>query len=129
MRSDYGTRAVIDLALQYGAGPVQSAEIAGRQAIPEAYLEQLLTSLRKAGLIKSIRGPRGGHELARPPAEVTLCEVVTALDGPLDVESPPADPVLRDVPAACVIREVWVQVVDASAQVLRSVTLDVLAQR
>ena len=68
MRSDYGVRAVIDLARRFGDGPVQSAEIAARESIPEAYLEQLLTSLRKAGLVRSSRGPRGGHELAREPA-------------------------------------------------------------
>ena len=68
MRSDYGVRAVIDLARRFGDGPVQSAEIAARESIPEAYLEQLLTSLRKAGLVRSSRGPRGGHELAREPS-------------------------------------------------------------
>src|SRR5919201_1600088 len=83
MRSDYGARAMIDLALRYGEGPVQSADIAARQGIPEAYLEQLLTALRKAGLVRSTRGPHGGHELARPPAEIRFAEVIAALEGPL----------------------------------------------
>jgi Rrf2 family protein len=129
MRTDYGTRAVIDLAQRQGDGPVQSAEIAARQAIPEAYLEQLLTALRKAGLVRSTRGPHGGHELARPPADVTLCDVVMALEGPLGVESPQADGVLSEVPSACVIREVWAQVTQAVTQVLQSITVDELVQR
>src|SRR5919202_6176591 len=83
MRSDYGVRAVIDLARRYGDGPVQSAEIAARESIPEAYLEQLLTSLRKAGLVRSSRGPRGGHELAREPNAVHVGEIIAALEGPL----------------------------------------------
>ena len=61
MRSDYGVRAVVDLARRFGDGPVQSGDIAARESIPDAYLEQLLTSLRKAGLVRSSRGPRGGH--------------------------------------------------------------------
>lgn len=129
MRSDYGTRAIIDLAIRHGEGPVQSADIAARQAIPEAYLEQLLTALRKAGLVRSTRGPHGGHELARPPSEMTLCDVVAALDGPLTVLDPLTDPVSRDVPSACAIREIWAQVVEATNQVLRSATVDELVNR
>jgi Rrf2 family protein len=129
MRSDYGTRAAIDLALRHGEGPVQSAEIAARQAIPEAYLEQLLTALRKAGLVRSTRGPHGGHELARTPAQVTLGDVVTALDGPVTVADPLMDPATRDVPAACVVREVWGQAVERANQVLTATTLDDLVQR
>ena len=82
MRSDYGARAVIDLARHYNRGPVQSADIAARQAIPEAYLEQLLTTLRKSGLIRSTRGPHGGHELARPPADIRFVRRLTR-----DIES------------------------------------------
>src|SRR3712207_5998414 len=107
MRSDYGARAMIDLARRYGDGPVQSAEIAARESIPEAYLEQLLTSLRKAGLVRSSRGPRGGHELARPPSAITVGDVVHALEGPflsLDcLGEPDGDP----ASTASITREVW----------------------
>src|SRR6266545_992747 len=113
MRSDYGARAMIDLALRHGERPVQSADIAARQGIPEAYLEQLLTSLRKAGLVRSTRGPHGGHELARPPAEMTLLEVVSALEGPLGPDAPAGDGTPRELASAGVMREVWGQVVDA----------------
>ncbi len=83
MRSDYGAHAVIELARHYGDGPLQCAEIASRQKIPEAYLDQLLSSLRRVGIVRSVRGPHGGHELARPPDELTLGDVVTALEGPV----------------------------------------------
>src|SRR3954470_24824218 len=83
MRSHYGAHAIIELARCYGQGPVQCAEIAARQQIPEAYLDQLLSTLRRTGLIKSVRGPHGGHELTRDPRELTLGEVVSALEGPL----------------------------------------------
>src|SRR4051794_15353034 len=81
--SDYGAHAVIELAMHYGHGPLQSAEIAARQQIPEAYLDQLLGSLRRAGIVRSQRGPHGGHELARDPRTITLGEIVTALEGPV----------------------------------------------
>src|SRR4051794_22155275 len=71
-KGDYGVRALVELAHHYGEGPVQSAEIAGRQGIPEPYLDQILTTMRRAGLIRSVRGPQGGHTLARPPAEIHL---------------------------------------------------------
>jgi len=128
-RTDYGTRAILDLAVHYGEGPVQSADIAARQAVPEAYLEQLLTSLRKAGLIRSTRGPHGGHELTRPPGDLTLSDVVTALEGPFTVDNPALDPATRDVPSACVIREMWAQVANAASVTLRGLTVDELMQR
>ena len=66
-RGDYGIRAMLELAQRYGEGYLQSSEIAAARAVPERYLCQLLILLRKAGLIKSRRGPGGGHALARPP--------------------------------------------------------------
>ena len=82
-KGDYGLRALFDLALHYGEGPVRSRDIAERQAIDENYLNQLLIQLRRAGLIQSLRGPQGGHILAKPPAEITLLDALQALEGPL----------------------------------------------
>src|SRR3990170_2402022 len=62
MKGDYGVRALIELAHHYGEGPVQSAVIASRQGVPEPYLDQLLTALRRAGFIRSVRGPQGGRK-------------------------------------------------------------------
>src|SRR5258707_5582886 len=83
MRSDYGAHAVIELARRYGQGPVQCAEIAASQKIPESYLDQLLSSLRRVGIVHSVRGPHGGHELARDPRQLTLGDIFTALEGPV----------------------------------------------
>jgi len=83
MKGDYGVRALVELAHHYGEGPVQSAHIANRQGIPEPYLDQLLTSLRRAGFIRSVRGPQGGHALIRDPHDLKLSEAVSALEGSL----------------------------------------------
>lgn len=80
-RSEYGIRALLELAQRQGEGPIQSREIAERQRIPDAYLNQLLLTLRKAGIVRSVRGPSGGHLLGRSPERVTLSEVVGALEG------------------------------------------------
>ena len=82
-KGDYGIRALVELAHRYGEGPVQSAEIARRQCIPEPYLDQLLTTLRRAGFIRSQRGPQGGHALLRPAEEIRLSDVIEALEGSL----------------------------------------------
>jgi Rrf2 family protein len=92
-KGEYGLRALFDLAQHAGEGPVQSAHIAQRQQIPENYLSQLLLIMRNSGLIRSIRGPQGGHMLARPALEINLAEVLTALEGPFL-------PIWRDLKAA-----------------------------
>ena len=81
-RADYGVRALFDLAQRYDQGPTQSRDIAARQAVPEAYLHQVLGTLNRAGLVRSTRGPLGGHELARDPRDVTLWDILVVLDGP-----------------------------------------------
>jgi Rrf2 family protein len=129
MRSDYGVRAVVDLARRYGDGPIQSGDIAARESIPEAYLEQLLTSLRKAGLVRSSRGPRGGHELAREPGAVAVGEVVAALEGPLlSLDCLGAADGER-ASTASVTRELWEEVADAANRILDTTTVSDLVER
>jgi Rrf2 family protein len=129
MRSDYGARAAIDLARHFNQGPVQSAEIAARQAIPEAYLEQLLTTLRKNGLIRSTRGPHGGHELARSPGEIRLAEVITALEGPLVPLDCLNEPDTCLVSPSCVTHEVWQEVMLSTRRILEATTIEDLVER
>ena len=81
MKVDYGVRALVDLAVHHGGGLVQSPEIASRQGIPEAYLDQLLTTLHKFGFVMSRRGPTGGHALAKDPKEINLGMVMASLEG------------------------------------------------
>ncbi len=81
MKTEYGMRAILELAANSGKGSLQSAEIARRQGIPGPFLDQVLMTLRRAGMITSTRGPRGGHALARRPEEIRLDEVVDCLEG------------------------------------------------
>ncbi len=129
MKVDYGVRALVDLALNYGEGPVQAAEIAYRQGIPEAYLDQLMTTLHKFGFIISRRGPQGGHRLAMDPSEIKLSMVMATLDGhssPLDCLINPDDCVFSD---SCAQQEVWKAVEEAIQNLLSSISLADLAQR
>tara|TARA_B110000116_G_scaffold90368_1_gene78592 strand:- start:355 stop:798 length:444 start_codon:yes stop_codon:yes gene_type:complete len=83
-KGDYGVRAMIDLARHHTGQPIPRNEIASRRHIPEAYLDQLLGLLRRAGFIKSVRGPGGGHLLARNDDEITLLSLLETLEGSLE---------------------------------------------
>ena len=129
MKVDYGVRALVELAMHYGEGPVQTAEIAYRQGIPEAYLDQLMTTLHKFGFISSRRGPQGGHRLATDPSDINLAMVMKTLDGntsPLDCLINPDDCVFSD---SCAQQEVWKSVEEAILGLLTNITLADLAQR
>lgn len=93
-KAEYGVRVMIELARRGGDQPVSLAEIADSDELPLAYLEHLVARLRKAGLVESRRGARGGYLLARPPSEITMAEVVEALEGsiaPIECISEGAD--------------------------------------
>lgn len=124
-RTDYGVRALFELARRYGQGPTQSREIAARQAIPEAYLHQLLGALNRAGLVRSTRGPLGGHELARDPAAVTVWDVYVALEGP-DRQSHPHFGARQGVD---VVHETWHELLEATMTFLHGITLLELVER
>ncbi len=128
VRGDYGIRAVLDLARHYENGLVQSGDIASRQSIPEPYLHQLLLALRNAGLVRSVRGPRGGHALARDPESLTLAEVLEALEGPIaqDCSDDVAACAQRD---GCALRLVWRGVDQATKRILSATTIAQLASK
>ena len=128
-KGDYGVRALVELAHHYGDGPVQSAEIASRQEVPEPYLDQLLTSLRRAGFIRSVRGRQGGHVLINDPDEVRLSDVMVALEGSLAPIACVDDPDACTKEGGCVQREVWERVRDATQEILDSVTIGDLAAK
>jgi Rrf2 family protein len=86
MKAEYGVRALLELAGSPDEA-LQSAEIARRQRIPGPFLDQVLMTLRRAGLVRSVRGPHGGHQLSRAAGEITLEEVITCLEG-AEVRSP-----------------------------------------
>lgn len=128
-KGDYGVRALVELAHHYGEGPVQSAEIAARQEVPEPYLDQLLTSLRRAGFIRSVRGPQGGHALIREPGDLKLSEVMAALEGSLAPLACVDDPEACTKTGGCVQRDVWTRVRDATLDILESVSIGDLAEK
>jgi Rrf2 family protein len=123
----YGIVALIELATIHAQGGVlQVGEIAQRQSIPDRYLEQMLTTLRRARILRSIRGPKGGFQLARPPAEVPLLEVVAALEG----ESPARDLTARTTPEFEVLTTLEDQLERARTALLAGTTLqDLLEER
>ncbi len=82
-KSPYALSALVELHRQGGAGPVPIAELARRRSIPVQFLEQLFATLRRAGILRSQRGVKGGYTLARPADEITVLELVELLDGPL----------------------------------------------
>ena len=116
MKVDYGVRALIDLAQHYNEGPIQTNDIAHRQGVPEPYLDQLLTTLRKSGLIHSRRGPQGGHTLAKEPVDITLGAVINTLEGvvqPIDCLDGTMECSLA---GSCSQQEIWREIGRASCR-------------
>ena len=128
-KSDYGLRAMIDLAQQHCKAPIQCCDIARRQDIPEYYLEQLLMALRKAGLVRSIRGPQGGHLLTKHPSQILMGEVIEALDGSMAPMDCVPDPGSCSQSAGCAMREVWQKVDEFTHQLVMTTTLEELARK
>jgi Rrf2 family protein len=128
-RTRYGLRAILELALHYDKGPLQIKIIAGRQNISRKYLEQLIATLKTAGLVESIRGPKGGYLLAKTPASITLYDLFTVLEGAGSavecLENNDCCPRYPD----CVAREAWAKLQEAIADVLRSITLQQLVEK
>jgi Rrf2 family protein len=129
-KGDYGIRALIELAHHYGdARPTQSSEIAARQKVPESYLEQLLTTLRKAGFIRSVRGPQGGHALIRDPRVLRVSDVIEALEGSILVVDCLDDSSACSKNGGCAQQAMWSAVRDAILGVLDNTTIADLAER
>ena len=117
-KGDYGVRAMIDLARHHTGQPIARNEIASRRQIPEAYLDQLLGLLRRAGFLKSIRGPGGGHLLARDAEELTLLSLLETLEGSLEPVSN-----LNHEPDITGQAWIWNEIYDRMRESLESVTL------
>ncbi len=134
-KAEYGVRVMVELARRGGEGPVPLAEIAAHDGLPLAYLEHLVARLRKAGLVDSRRGSRGGYLLARSPAQITMAEVVEALEGsiaPIECISQAADGSIvcsREVddpsglPHACPTKLLWTRVRFSIVRTLKDTTL------
>ena len=122
-------RAILELALEYGNKPMQIKTIAGRQDISNKYLEQLMAALKTSSLVRSVRGPRGGYLLAKPPGEIKLSDVFSTLEGPPlaveCIEHPEYCPKCTE----CVTRQVWAKIQNAILEVLESMTLQDLVDK
>lgn len=128
-RSRYGARMVLDIAI-YGANePVRIPDIAARQGLSVKYLEKLARELKAAGCIKSRRGPKGGHMLAKPAEEITLGEIVRALEGDLLLIECGKGSGICPRAESCLTRQVWLEAGKALFDKLDSLTLAELARR
>jgi Rrf2 family protein len=126
-KGEYGVRLMVQLGRHYGQGPASLAEIAAEEDLPRAYLEQLVMSLRDAGLVVSTRGAHGGYELAREPGEIRMSEVLRALEGPIApmicATDDPEHATLCDRSSRCTVNLLWVRVRDAIAGALDGMTV------
>ncbi len=122
-KTDYALRAAVELAAEEGGAPVKGERLATSQRIPLRFLENILLQLRHAGIIESRRGADGGYKLARNPEEITLADVIRAIDGPLAGVSGERPQNLSYAGAAEPLRDVWIAVRASLREVLEHVTL------
>ena len=128
-RGRYGTRALLELALHQGEGPVPLKDIAQRQQISLQYLEHLITPLIAAGIVLSTRGPRGGVSLAKPPEAVRLSEIIQLLEGSIAPAECVNNPGICVRSKLCVTRDIWGELKKVMNGVLESITLQDLVER
>src|SRR5262245_8567215 len=134
MKAKYGLRALTVLAREYGRGPVLIADLAATERIPRKFLELILLELKRKGVLRSKKGKGGGYSLSRPPAEVSIGELIRALDGPLALLPCVSQTAYRRCDECidemtCGIRSVMKEVRDRTAEVLDGTTLEDLILR
>ncbi|MEW5785918.1 MAG: Rrf2 family transcriptional regulator [Bacillota bacterium] len=125
-RVEYGVRAMSVLAFHYQNGPMPLREIARQEGISFQFLEQIFPDLRRAGLLESVRGVRGGYLLARPPAEIRVGDIVRAVEGPITPVNCLAEPSTGECchrTEGCLTRHVWEKLRDRINEVLDEVSL------
>lgn len=123
-RGRYGLKAMYQLAIYYGEGPIPLKEIAQKEELSENYLEQLVSQLRREGLLESVRGAQGGYMLAMPPKKITVGNILRILEGNLG----PADCIMEDEfqcerEEDCITKFVWMRIKESIDKVVDSITL------
>lgn len=118
----YGVKAMVEIAINYGDVPLSIKTISKRQNISEYYLEQLFSPLRKANLIKSIRGAQGGYVLSREPKDITIADIIDVLEGPIEIAEC-VDGASCDNIDFCATRLLWAKIKNSIDDVMKSVTL------
>jgi Rrf2 family protein len=126
-KSRYGTRLMLDMAQHYQDGPIHLASVAKRQGISVKYLEQIIIPLKKANYIGSVRGPKGGHTLAKPPEEITVGEIVALLEKGTTLAECSDNDWSCERSSTCLTRRLWKEAAQAMFDRLNAITLaDVL---
>jgi len=120
---------MLDLALKHGKGPIFLKEVSRSQEISEKYLGQIIMPLKAAGLVKSFRGAHGGYTLQRAPEKITVQEIVTTLEGDLNLVECVSNPSSCKRYVGCVTQQVWCEVARAVSDTLADITLADLVQR
>ena len=131
-RGEYGMRLMVDLARHYGEGAVSLHAVATREQLPEAYLEQLVANLRKAGLVQGKRGAGGGYTLARDPDAITAGDIVRALEGPIEPQICTAEGeavVNCALQPGCATHHVWMTLQSTIAKALDGMSLKDLTRK
>lgn len=122
-RGDYATRALLSMALQGNSDPQSVKDIAERTGLPQPYLEQILLAVKGAGIVRSKRGVGGGYVLARDASEISLADIIAAVDGPITTMLEDHD----HTEGHCVVQDVWAKVWDSMHDLLDGFTLADLA--
>lgn len=126
-RSEYGLRALQDLAAHYGSRPIPAKELAERNEVPHKFLEQIMLTLKRGHIVHSLKGSQGGYSLARPPDQISLAEVIRLLDGPLAPISCVSETAFQPCGCpdmnACGLRKVMKKVRDVVAEMMEHTTL------
>lgn len=127
-RGRYGLKAMVDLSMAYGQARLSTVSLAELQGISDTYLEQLVSALKKAGLITSTRGAQGGYELSRPPEEITIHQVLSALEGETTlIDCVSSSKVDCTNACTCSARPLWLKLQSRIDEVLNATTLKDMA--
>ena len=122
-RSRYSTRILLELARHQGEGPIQVSELSRRQKIPVKYLEQLIRTMKEAGLVISTRGSKGGHQINQSPEEISVGQIVRLFEGQSDLVKCVGGPEKCDRADECIVRSVWMNATKAMYEKLDKVTI------
>ena len=128
-RFRYGTRAVLDLAIHAAERPVSLKDIAQRQGISRKYLETLFSTLQSSGIVRAVRGPRGGYRLTRKPEDISLRRLYEVLEGSGPLVDCTADPDICLRSASCVTQKVWEEMYNLCVGYLESISIQELINR
>jgi Rrf2 family protein len=123
-KTRYGTRAIIEIAKSYGKNPVKREDISKKEKVSKTYLENILIALKTHGIIDTQRGANGGYRLAKPPSEITMLDIVNALEGSISPVECLEQNVKCNMLPKCKTRKVWQKLMEAQKEVLCSITLE-----